>query len=159
MEDKTLRHTAIKRIIKQNKIESQELLLQYLHESGFPVTQATLSRDLRQLHVVKMADGMGSYYYTEPAGDILPLPDDAYVKDFERGFLSVDFSGNWGVIKTLPGHANSIAYALDNLRIDEILGTIAGDDTVLLIPRDGIKKEELLEVLKNKIGVIKEEES
>jgi len=157
VEDKNLRQLAIKKIIKSNKIDSQELLLQHLHENGFPVTQATLSRDLRQLNVVKIADGIGGYYYTQLIGDNFLISNDAFIKDFERGFLSLDFSGNLGVVKTLPGHANSVAYAMDNIKIEEILGTLAGDDTILIIPKEGVSRDQLLNILKNKIGMLKEE--
>ena len=157
MEDKLARFSAIKKIIRLNKITCQEQLLEHLHENGFGVTQATLSRDLKQLNVVKVSDGIGGYYYTLLESEAAPVSAQALLRDFERGFLSLQFSGNLGLIKTLPGHASSIAYALDNLKIYEIIGTIAGDDTILLIPRDGFPRQELVKVLKTKIPFLNQE--
>ncbi|MBN1409962.1 MAG: arginine repressor [Spirochaetales bacterium] len=154
MEDRQERFDAIKRIIKSNKIESQEDLLKHLEKEGFEVTQATLSRDLKSLKVVKALDNTGGYFYTFLESENHTASVESYVKDFQRGFISIDFSGNFAVIKTLPGHANSVAFALDNLQIQEILGTIAGDDTILVIPHDGIARTDLVKSLKTRIGSV-----
>jgi transcriptional regulator of arginine metabolism len=156
MDDKIARHEVIKRIILSTRVDSQEALLKLLEDEGFNVTQATLSRDLRRLKVVKAADGPDGYRYTfldnEPGkGSEKPL-----IEDFLRGFLSIEFSGNFGLIKTLPGHAQSVAFALDNLKIDEILGTIAGDDTILVVPRDNVERKAILRAMETKIPELKE---
>jgi transcriptional regulator of arginine metabolism len=129
---------------------SQEELLRMLRQEGFEVTQATLSRDLKQLRVGKLPDGQGGYRYgLAESGP--PAPEASLIEDFRRGFLSIEFSGNQGVIKTLPGHASSVAFALDNLRVRGLLGTIAGDDTILVIPRDGVRRAALAAALRARI--------
>jgi transcriptional regulator of arginine metabolism len=155
VEDKSARFRAIKRIISTHKIDSQDALLHYLEEDGFAVTQATLSRDLRHLRVVKVSDGSEGYYYTFL--ETGKSSDQTLIQDFLRGFLSIAFSGNFGLIKTLPGHAQSVAAAIDNLGIEEILGTLAGDDTILLVPRDGVERYAMLHALETKIPGLKEE--
>ena len=156
MEDKIARIEAIKRIILTHKIDSQEVLLKHLENGGFTVTQATLSRDLRRLKVVKVADGPGGYCYTFLDNEAGKGSEEALIEDFLHGFLSIEFSGNFGLIKTLPGHAQSVAFALDNLKIDEILGTIAGDDTILIVPRDNIERKAILRAIEVKIPELKE---
>ena len=156
MEDRIARHEAIRRLILSRRIDSQEMLLNLLEKEGYAVTQATLSRDLRHLRVVKAANGLDGYRYTLLEPEQESQPREVLIHDFIRGFLSIDFSGNLGVIKTLPGHAPSVAAALDNLRIDEILGTIAGDDTVLVIPRDGTERSEIIRSLEAVIPAMKE---
>jgi transcriptional regulator of arginine metabolism len=154
LEDRQERFDAIKRLIRTGKIESQEDLLKRLEKEGVEVTQATLSRDLKVLKVVKVMDNAGGYFYTFLETENPTANADMYRKDFERGFLSLDFSGNFGVIKTLPGHASSVASAMDNLQIPEILATIAGDDTILVIPHDKVTRTQLLKGLKSRIGSI-----
>jgi transcriptional regulator of arginine metabolism len=153
LEDRTERHLAIKRIIGKLKVKSQEQLLARLEEEGFNVTQATLSRDLKQLRVVKISDGPGySYALIEHEES----SEKNFMDDFLMGFLSIDFSGNFGLIKTLPGHAQSVASALDNLKLAEILGTIAGDDSILVVPKDKVSRTDMLRALEKKIPALKE---
>jgi transcriptional regulator of arginine metabolism len=151
VEDKISRHRAIRKIIETSRIDSQEALLKELENQGFTVTQATLSRDLRRLKVVKVADGSDGYYYTFLDNEAGGGSEDALIEDFLHGFLSIEFSGNFGLIKTLPGHAQSAAFALDRLKIEEILGTIAGDDTILVVPRDKMTKEGIIKALEKRI--------
>ncbi|MBN1697067.1 MAG: arginine repressor [Spirochaetales bacterium] len=158
MEDKKTRYRAIRRIISTHIIDSQDALLKHLEEEGFDITQATLSRDLRQLRVVKVSDRSGGYYYTFLETDTGKDTNNSLQQDFLRGFLSIAFSGNLALIKTLPGHAQSVAAAVDKFAIDEILGTLAGDDTVLLIPKDGIEREAMISALESKIPGLKEEQ-
>ncbi|MBN2536140.1 MAG: arginine repressor [Spirochaetales bacterium] len=156
MEDKIARLEAIKRIILSSRVDSQEALLKYLENEGFTVTQATLSRDLRRLKVVKVADGPDGFRYTFLDNESGKGSEEALIEDFLHGFLTIEFSGNFGLIKTIPGHAQSVAFALDNLKIDEILGTIAGDDTILVIPRDGVERKAILRALETRIPELKE---
>lgn len=151
MEDKIDRLEFIKKIIMTHKIDCQEKLLKILEKNGIFITQATLSRDLKYLRVVKAAAGSKGYYYAFIEKQPDKITQESLVSDFMRGFVSINFSGAFGLIKTLPGYAQSLAYILDSLKITEILGTIAGDDTILLIPRDGVKKDDLLGSLENKI--------
>ena len=133
---------AIEKIIRETKISAQEDILKKLKGKGMPCTQATLSRNLRQLGVCRIPDGSGGYRYSLP---------DANKADAD---LSVKFSilpviqeiieaKEMFVIKTLPGNASNAALFIDNAGRYEIAGTIAGDDTILLIPRDGITSNQL----------------
>lgn len=145
------RLTAIKDLIKKNKIDNQDTLLTLLKEEGFDVTQATLSRDLKALKVGKISDGWSGYYYSLPETDLVAESEKSYIQDVRRGVVSIEFSGNVGVVKTRSGHANSVALALETLSLPEILGTLAGDDTVLIVLREGVTKEDLLESFKVRI--------
>jgi len=142
---------AIRRIIAQHPVDSQERLTELLRKEGFPVTQATLSRDLKRLGIGKAPTADGRYTYVPAEGEVKPGSDGTYVQDFKRGFLTVEFSGSFGLMRTLPGHASSVASALDNLHIREVLGTIAGDDTVLVVPRDGVTPFRLMRALRARI--------
>jgi transcriptional regulator of arginine metabolism len=135
---RSIRLAAIRRIVAENGVDSQERLTELLGREGFAVTQATLSRDLKRLGIGKAPSANGGYTYILSDAEVKPGSDATYVQDFTRGFLSIEFSGSLGLMRTLPGHASSVASALDNLRIREVLGTIAGDDTVLIVPRNGV---------------------
>jgi transcriptional regulator of arginine metabolism len=141
MQMKIERLKTIKKIIRENRIGSQELLLDCLAEKGITVTQATLSRDLKFLKVGKVPDTAGGFYYRLPEAEAMKETKDGFYRDLQRASISIGFSGNLGVMHTMPGHANSAAFALDNLEFDEILGTIAGDDTILLILQEHADKE------------------
>jgi len=134
---KTKRLLVIEKIISEENISSQEVLLKKLKGSGISCTQATLSRNLRQLGAGRIPDGKGSYKYSLPdatrnsssvTGKIQVLPVIMNLID-AKGLI---------VIRTLPGSASSTAFYIDNASRYEIAGTIAGDDTILVIPRDGI---------------------
>lgn len=143
MKKRTERLLAIKRIINSYKVSSQEELLAKLDELGFKYTQATLSRDLKFLKVAKVVDESLGYVYVLPE---MRTPNEAPKTETSlpiNGFLGLEFSGNLAVIKTLPGYAASIAFAIDNLKAYEILGTIAGDDTLLIIPREKVLRTDL----------------
>ncbi len=154
--ERIARLSAMRRIIETRKVGSQEELLEILQAEGFQVTQATLSRDLKYLQVGKVPDGQGRYVYAfhDPGGRA--GSEKSLAQDFMRGFLSFEFTGAMGVIKTLPGHASSVAFALDNLQVDKILGTIAGDDTILVLPRDGVTREEVLQAMEERIPGLRE---
>ncbi len=136
----------VKRIIKEQEICNQEDLQNILREKGFEVTQATLSRDIKQLKIVKSPNEKGDYVYILPQENI-------YTTKMQKeeqphyGIASVEFSGQLAVLKTRPGYASGIASDIDNQVSYEILGTIAGDDTVLIIPREGVTREEVLKFL------------
>jgi transcriptional regulator of arginine metabolism len=122
----------IKRVIRSHRISSQEQLLNLLEEEGYHVTQATLSRDLKLLKVGKQARGSEGYYYGLPTDEMRRERHESYVEDFIRGYVSIDFSEPLAVIRTLTGHADSVAIAIDNLCAGTVLGTVAGDDTVFV---------------------------
>ena len=137
------RLAAIRRHIESSTVRSQEDLLVALQREGYAVTQATLSRDLKVLGVVRVPGPGGEYVYafSDPEGKSGSGP--SLTEDFMRGFISMEYSGAFALIKTLPGHAGSVAYALDHLRLASVLGTLAGDDTVLVVPRDGASRAQI----------------
>ncbi|WP_028973813.1 arginine repressor [Spirochaeta cellobiosiphila] len=151
MKGRSARLRIIKKIIENHRIPSQEDLLGFLKKEGVQVTQATLSRDLKLLKVGKVSDGKSGYYYTLPGEDNIRETEKDYIKDFQRGFIGIEFSTNIAVIRTYPGHANSVALALDNFNLDEKIGTIAGDDTIMIIIREGFTQDDFLDSLKSKI--------
>ena len=156
MRERHTRLNLVKELIKNNRIDNQDALLEMLKKEGYSVTQATLSRDLKMLKVGKISDGWSGYYYALPENDLISESEKSYIQDVRRGILSIEFSSNFGVIKTRSGHANSVAIALDILAIPEILGTLAGDDTIFVILREGMSKEDLQESFKNRIPDIQE---
>ncbi|MBN2485383.1 MAG: hypothetical protein JXB34_05380 [Bacteroidales bacterium] len=146
MGNRTERLLAIKEIVSNNKISSQEELLGILVRRGLSYTQATLSRDLKFLKVNKISDPEKGYIYE--------LPDQHQVHNNEiaesyaaQGFVSIQFAHNLGVIKTLPGYAPSIASLIDRSSPFEIIGTIAGDDTILIIPHDNVSDKDVINAL------------
>jgi transcriptional regulator of arginine metabolism len=150
LKDRNLRLKTIKKLIKSNKIKSQDELLKFLQDEGFDVTQATLSRDLKLMKVGKIIDGEGGYVYTIPENDF-EKDEQIYVRDFLRGYVSVDFSGNIIVIKTFGGHGNSVANALDAMNIEEILGTVAGENCIFACLKEGVSGAEFIKILRKKI--------
>lgn len=154
--DRSLRLARLRHLIETRHVTSQEELLHLLGGEGFRVTQATLSRDLKYLKVGKVPDGKGGYLYTFSDATSKVGSDKSLVEDFRRGFIGIGFFGALGVIKTLPGHASTVAYAIDNLNIPEVLGTVAGDDTILVVPRDGISRSGLLAALQQRVPGLEE---
>ncbi len=126
MKEKPQRLQRIKDILTTNTISSQDELLNMLLEEGYDLTQATLSRDLKFLKVAKTADEDGSYRY-------IVQSELNKSHSLENGFVSAKFSGNLLVIKTLPGYANPLAVIIDSHDHEMLVGSVAGDDTILLI--------------------------
>ena len=143
MKDRADRLKAVRQIIKEHRINSQETLLDHLRDQGFTVTQATLSRDLKVLKVGKVSEGSNGYYYTLPTEEELRESQHNYAQDLKRGYLSMDFSGNLAIVRTLTGHADTVGIALDNIGIRDIVGTVAGDDTVLVVFRENSDPEHI----------------
>lgn len=151
MKERQSRLKAIKNLIKNNIIESQDDLLSLLQKDGFELTQATLSRDLKLLKVGKVPDGKSSYMYALPGEDENSESEAIYVQDFLRGYVSIDWSKNIVVIKTFPGHANTVCNAIDNLNFEEILGTVAGDNCMFACLKEGVSGEDFMQTLKKHI--------
>ncbi|HHV55491.1 MAG TPA: arginine repressor [Firmicutes bacterium] len=132
---KERRQAAILRLVRLNRIETQEELVRRLQEEGIPATQATVSRDIKDLRLSKVQAGDGHSYYALPAssspGDLLQRARRA----FQDYVLRIDWTGNLILLRCLPGTASTVSQALDDLHWDEIMGTLAGDDTVLVIVR------------------------
>lgn len=148
MKERQTRLKLIKDLIKKNEIESQDELLSLLLKEGYDVTQATLSRDLKLLKVGKVPDGNSGYKYALPSEERNSETDGIYVQDFLRGYVSIDFSGNIVVIKTFSGHANSVCNAVDNFNMEEILGTVAGDNCMFACLKEGVTSEVFMKKLK-----------
>ena len=137
-------------IISSQQLGRQEELLSALQHEGFKLTQATLSRDLKQLKVAKAASMSGNYVYVLPNETMykrVSTPQQVREMMQVPGFLSINFSGNMGVIKTRPGYASSIAWNIDNSDVPQILGTIAGDDTIFIVVKQGCSEKEVIDAL------------
>lgn len=147
---KSGRLEVIKMIVSSQELATQEELLAELDIAGFPTSQATLVRDLRQLRIVKGQNRNGNYVYLMPSEQRFRTVSDTHVSlnaMHRLGALSMKFTGNIAVIKTLPGHAAHIAYDIDNANIPEILGTIAGDDTVFVAVSEGVERSVMMDKL------------
>jgi transcriptional regulator of arginine metabolism len=150
MKVKTNRLEALRLIISSQQLGSQDELLNALQKEGFKLTQATLSRDLKQLKVAKAASMSGNYVYVLPNETMYKrVSSPNSIREMMRvpGFISINFSGNMGIIRTRPGYASSIAWNIDNSDVPEILGTIAGDDTIFIVIKEGVKHQQVVEAL------------
>ena len=147
MKVKNNRLEALRLIISSQQLGSQDELLNALQKEGFKLTQATLSRDLKQLKVAKASTLRGNYIYVLPNETMYKRVNTASsIREMMQvpGFLSICFSGNIGVIKTRPGYASSIAFNIDNGNLPQILGTIAGDDTIFVVIKEGVSPEDVI---------------
>ena len=126
------RQNRIIEIITNTEVDTQEKLAALLRESGFEVTQATISRDIKELQLVKTLSSSGKYKYAVSTSKDLPVTD-RFIKIFRQTVTSVDSSGNIILVKTLPGCANAAGEAIDNSNLPHIKGSIAGDNTLLLV--------------------------
>ena len=158
MKIKNSRMEALKMLISSMELGSQEEVLRALEKEGFKLTQATLSRDLKQLKVAKAASMNGKYVYVLPNETMYKrVHSDSTARDMleSPGFLSLDFTGNIGVVRTRRGFASLLAYNIDMVEIPSILGTIAGYNTILLILKEGTNREDLIAELSEIIPDIK----
>jgi transcriptional regulator of arginine metabolism len=133
--NKGQRHIKIREIITNHEIETQDELVDMLKQAGFNVTQATVSRDIKELHLVKVPMANGRYKYSLPVDQQRFNPLQKLKRALMDAFVKIDGAGHLLVMKTLPGNAHAIGALLDNLDWDEIVGTICGDDTCLIICR------------------------
>ncbi|GAC43020.1 transcriptional regulator AhrC/ArgR [Paenibacillus popilliae] len=132
------RHIKIREIIMNNEIETQDELVDALRSAGYHVTQATVSRDMKELHLIKIPMKDGRYKYSLPVDQHFN-PAQKLKRALLDNFISIDSTENLVVMKCLPGTANAIAVVMDNIEWPEIMGTVCGDDTILIICRT--KKE------------------
>ncbi len=148
--NKGQRHIKIREIIANNEIETQDDLVDTLKNAGVYVTQATISRDIKELHLVKVPMQDGRYKYSLPA-DQRFNPLQKLKRALVDSFISIEKANNLIVMKTLPGNANAVGALIDNLDWSEIIGTICGDDTILIITRSTedapVVSERFLEML------------
>lgn len=127
---KVSRHAKIIELISQNDIETQEELAEYLNRAGFKVTQATVSRDIRDLKLTKVSVGAGKQKYVVHRQDE-PEMSEKYIRVLRDGYVSMDMAQNILVIKTVSGMAMAVAVAVDSMKWNEVVGCIAGDDTIM----------------------------
>ncbi len=134
-------------MIESDRISSQEELLRKLKAIGLDATQSTLSRDLKSLKVGKVPDEEKGYIYVVPGNLQTSQKEDKVAAILTDSIVSIEFSANMAVLKTLPGYANAVTVLIDNENYFEILGTVAGDDTIIIIMREGISRQELINAL------------
>lgn len=147
---KTKRQKLICDLIDQFEIETQEELVARLQEAGCSVTQATVSRDIRELRLTKIVGESGAQKYALPLqekSDQPPMAALRFRRVLQQGFVSAEVAGSLLVVRTMTGMAMAVAAALDSLHLEEIVGTIAGDDTIFL----AVHSEESGRILRNKI--------
>ncbi len=149
---KTQRHAAILRLLRSHEVHSQEELRELLRVEGIDVTQATLSRDIHELQLVKASDlDGGAHYAATPEGRALgPTLEQLLV----TLLLAVDGVGNLLVVHTPAGSANALASALDHQEWKEVVGTVAGDDTILVVTRSEKARRALTQRLKGLAGMV-----
>ncbi|MFG1733466.1 transcriptional regulator AhrC/ArgR [Paenibacillus sp. 843] len=145
------RHIKIRDIITHQDIETQDELVDALRSEGFQVTQATISRDIKELLLIKVPTDDGRYKYSMPT-DQRYNPVQKLKRALVDNFVYIDRTGNLVVMKCLPGTANSVAVLLDNMEWSQIMGTICGDDTILLICRTEDDGEHVVAQIKNFIS-------
>ena len=132
---KTIRHAKILELIAEHSIDTQEELLKWLRESGFDVTQATVSRDIKELRLVKTLSSDGTYHYTTSSKDTKSDISYKFHSIFTESVISMDYASNFVVIKCYVGMANAACAALDSMHWNGIVGTLAGDDTIFVLMR------------------------
>jgi transcriptional regulator of arginine metabolism len=148
MKNRFKRQAEIRKIIQKGDVHSQDELLIVLKGLGFDLTQATLSRDLKEMQVAKVPHPAKGYVYVIQEGEkIKNNSEPGRVNYLADGFRDLRFSGTLAVLRTQPGYAGTIAAVIDKAEPWEILGTIAGDDTILIIMKEGISKLDLINAL------------
>ncbi|WP_427339212.1 arginine repressor [Caloranaerobacter sp. DY30410] len=145
---KYARQTKILEIIKENEIETQEELADLLKKQGIEVTQATISRDIRELGIVKVMTNNGKYKYAALKQNQDCITE-RLITIFKNSIVSMEIAGNLLVLKTIPGAAQIAAFAIDSMKVDNIVGTIAGDDTIFVAVNGNEKTIEVLEFFQN----------
>jgi transcriptional regulator of arginine metabolism len=144
------RHAAILRLIAEHPVSTQTELAQALHDAGHDVVQTTVSRDVHELGLVKVRDASGRLVYAAPG---TPSAEGRRIlaAAFERWALTCESNGHLVVVRTPPGHANALARAIDESNHPHVLGTVAGDDTIFLAPREGVEATRLRDELRHHI--------
>ncbi|PWM34512.1 MAG: arginine repressor [Oscillospiraceae bacterium] len=138
-------------IITEHEIETQDELIEYLRREGFDVTQATVSRDIRELKLVKIMTGRGSYRYVMPQEDATRQTALHISSALAETIVRAEFTGNLVVLHTLSGMANALATEVDRLHHPSLLGCVAGDDTILIVSRDAEGAAQISEQIKDMI--------
>lgn len=144
---KSKRQSKILELIQKYEIETQEELSSYLMQEGFCVTQATVSRDIRELKLTKLATNNGRQRYSVLKGDDSGMTE-RLVRVLKEGFVSMDAAGNILIIKTVSGMASAVGAAVDAMRFSEIIGSIAGDDTLMCVVRSENDADNMMDKLR-----------
>lgn len=147
---KKKRHEKIIELIRQYEIETQEELADRLREEGYQVTQATVSRDIRELKLSKISGGNGRQKYIAFSRDETHLGD-KYIRVLREGYVSMDLAQNLLVMKTVSGMAMAVAAAVDALKLEEIVGCIAGDNTIMMAMRNENAAVQVMDKLRRMI--------
>ncbi len=140
------RHAKILEITEHNEIETQDELAEKLREMGMDVTQATISRDIKELRLIKVLSSEGKYKYS-PMNDDGSVMNERLLIIIKEAFVSCDYANNILVVKTLPGMAQAVAHTVEALDWNDIVGTIAGDDTLMMVCRAEKIAEDLMDKL------------
>ena len=127
------RQIKVKELVERLVIRTQDELADALRSEGIDVTQATVSRDIKEMMLVKVPTGDGGHRYAFPSEHSITVSVARLEKTFQDSVLTINSSGNLVVLRTLPGTAQAVAYVLDNIRWPEIIGTVAGDDTIFIV--------------------------
>lgn len=130
---KGLRHGKVKEIIEHMVIETQEELAEALRRQGIDVTQATVSRDIKELMLIKVPIGDGRYRYAFPQEQTVVITPARMERTFQDSVIGINYSQNIIVLKTMPGTAQAVAFTIDYVKWPEIIGTVAGDDTIMVV--------------------------
>ena len=149
---KKARHDAILSIIENENIGTQEALLERLLEEGFSVTQATISRDIKALRLIKTPTGDGEYKYVYVQKDSEDYTQ-KYYSILSHSVVSVNYAGNMAVVKCYTGMAQAACTAVDNINMDKIVGTLAGDDTIFVLCKDESAASELKKRIEKIAGI------
>lgn len=149
---KSQRQAKIMEIISTRNVETQEQLLESLREAGYHSTQATISRDIKELRIVKELTGMGTYRYTTAQGEVGSGFSTRLNTIFRECVTGLDYAQNIVVIHTLPGLASAAGSAIDTMDLSVILGCLAGDDTVMVVMRDNNAAAAFCGELKNLVN-------
>ncbi len=146
------RHDKIIEIINNHVVETQEQLASLLKDEGYDVTQATVSRDIRQMKLTKQVtpDGRQKYVYTTADPEVM---HDKYVKILKAGFVSMDLAQNLLVVRTVSGMAMALAAAIDSLEIKQVVGCIAGDDTIFVATKSAEEATQLMNEFDEMLGI------
>ncbi len=145
---KTARQNLILNIIKTQEIETQEELAKHLIDAGINITQATISRDIKEMNLIKVQTADGRYKYAPNSGDNQPKNLSVLIRVFKTTVREIQTAGNIIVVKTMSGSANVAAEAVDSMDIDGVAGTLAGDNTLFVAATSQEKAEEISDALK-----------
>ena len=148
---KTRRHAKILELIQEKNIDTQEELLKWLRESGYDVTRATVSRDIKELRLVKTLGAEGKYRYSTGKNESSDISSKFHLL-FSDSVLSVDFAGNMVVIRCMVGMAQAVCAAMDSMHWEGVVGTLAGDDTIFVVTRSENSSIDLVTGLKKLVS-------